>query len=620
MCALLVLAAACASGLVLGLVGAFSLALILPLMLGAAACGWWWRPRGAADEPRRPAWVAVLLFVAVAGFYAPGYDVVVHGSDATVYFDVGAHLARTGSLAIEDPLLDRMPPSLQRRVFPVLHGQPRLYRSISGLMFSDFHGPVWSTFSALPSVWLAFGWAVAGDVGARMVTPLLGAMAVTAIFLVLRALAGGVTALLAASLLAVALPQVFFARLPMGEVGGQALLWLALLALQRFQDTRAPIAAVAAGLGLGLASIARVELLIFIPLALLIGEIAGRAWRVRLPLVVLPPLLAGFAWAAFSAIFLPTHYTSALHWLLEPTRIAAAVSAAPSTLAIPILLAMMGVAFLWWQRGRRALWRIALVPLVAGWAWLFVGMDRSMSVGRALAWLPEYVGWGGAILALPGIALLLYRGHDRLVGRFAILLATVAALHLLVDLHAVATPVWAGRRLLPVVLPVVCWGVAACVVALGRRVRPLGAIAGALVLAFAVVPVSRIAGTDYWRGTSGQLAELAQRFPADAVVLTDMSFRESLLDVGLWLVHGRLSVAMPAGEPLDVMPGLILASRPRRVFLLRHAFLPKPKREGIRLDEVGTTALTLRIPGLEKTATLQVPIRIYEAFIAPRGS
>jgi hypothetical protein len=216
--------------------------------------------------------------------------------------------------------------------------------------------------------------------------------------------------------------------------------------------------------------------------------------------------------------------------------------------------------------------------------------------------------------------LLLYRGHERLSGRLAILLAGVAGMHLVLDLHAVATPVWAGRRLLPVVMPVLCWGVAACVVALGRRVRPVGVVVGALVLALGAVPVSRIAGSDYWQGTSDQLAELAQRFPADAVVLTDMSFRESLLDVGLWLVHGRPSIAMPAGPPLEVMPGLILASRPRRVFLLRHAFLPTPKREGIRLEEVAVTALSLRIPGLEGADALQVPIRIYEVFFARRGT
>jgi hypothetical protein len=148
----------------------------------------------------------------------------------------------------------------------------------------------------------------------------------------------------------------------------------------------------------------------------------------------------------------------------------------------------------------------------------------------------------------------------------------------------------------------------------------VGVIVGALVLALGVVPVSRIAGSDYWQGTSGQLAELASHFPADAVVLTDMSFRESLLDVGLWMVHGRPSIAMPAGAPLEVMPGLILASRPSRVFLLRHAFLPAPKREGIRLEEIAVTELSLRIPGLERADTLQVPIRIYEVFFAPRGS
>lgn len=620
-CGLLVLAAACATGLALGVAGVFSLALVAPCALLAGVVAWWARPREPVTAPSPgPWWEPLIVFVVVAAFSLPGYDVVVYGSDATAYFDVGAHLARTGALAIADPVLDRMPAPLQRRVFPVAvpGPEPSLYRSIAGLVFDGYGSPVWSTFSALPSVWLGLGWAAGGELGARAVTPLLGAASVTAVFLLLRGLAGRPTALCACALLALALPQVFFTRLPMGEVGGQAFLWLGLLALQRFEETRAPVAALACGAGLALATVARMEYALFLPLALLLGEVVGSGWRARLPRLAIPVVAAGIAWSAVATLVLvPTHYRAALAWTLDLGRVTAAGAAAPWQAALLALAALAAAAFLWQLRGRGALARIGFVVLLAAWAALYAGLGRSRAAGGALWWLPDYVGWGAAALALPGLLLLAWRGCDGRGGRLALLMAAVAGAHLALDLHAAGAAVWAGRRLLPVVLPVLCWGVAAVVVAIGRRSRGLGVAVAAVVLVLGARPVSGLVATGYWDGAGAQVASLAERFPDDAVLLLDASLRETLLDVGLWLVHRRTSVVLPApAGQLDTVPGLVLASRPARVFLLSHGMRPMPDRPGLRFVPVEGGALKLRLPGVDEVRTSLLPIQAYEVFIA----
>lgn len=619
-CGLLVLATACATGLALGVVGAFSLGLVAPLASFAGVAGWWWRPRDAAPAPERRAWwEPALLFVVAAAFYLPGYDAVVYGSDATAYFDVGAYLARTGSLGISDHVLERMPAPLQRRVFPLaVPGEvPGLYRSIAGLVFDGFGPPVWSTFSALPSVWLGIGWAAGGEIGARAVTPLLAATGVTAVFLLLRSIAGRVTALLTSLMLAVALPQVFFARLPMGEVGGQAFLWLGLLALQRFHETRAPVAALACGAGLGLAVVARLEYALFLPLALLAGEIAGRGWRIRLPHAAVPLVVAGFAWAAFATfVLVPTHYRFALAWLLDAQRVVSAGAAAPWQVALLAVAALAAGAFLWQLRGRRALARIGLVVLLATWAALYVGMGRSRAAGGALAWLPEYVGWGATVLALPGALLLLWRGTDAPGGRLALLLAAVAGAHLALDLHAAGAIVWAGRRLLPIALPVCCWAAATIVVEVGRRARGLGLAAAAVVLVLAARPARALVGTGYWDGAGAQVASLAARFPEQAILLLDAGLRESLLDVGLWLVHGRLSIVLPAPSgQLDNVAGLVRVSRPAPVFLLTHGMSPVPVASKLRFVPVEGGSLKLRLPGVAETHSMLLPVQAFEVFL-----
>jgi hypothetical protein len=620
-CGLLVLATACATGLALGVAGAFSLRIVAPLALLAGVAGWRVRPRDAtAAGARRTWWEPTLLFVVAAAVYLPGYDAVVYGSDATAYFDVGAYLARTGSLAMSDFVLEKMPVALQRRVFPVaVPGEvPGLYRSIAGLVFDGFGPPVWSTFSALPSVWLGIGWAAGGELGARVVTPLLAATGVTAVFLVLRAVAGRATALLTSLMLAVALPQVFFARLPMGEVGGQALLWLGLLALQRFHETRAPVAAIACGAGLGLATIARLEYALFLPLALLLGEIAGRGWRTRLPSAAVAIVVVALAWSAFATFALvPTHYRFALAWLLDVRRMTTAGAAAPWQAALLAVAALAAAAFLWASRGRRALARIGLVVLLAAWAALYAGMGRSRAAGGALAWLPEYVGWGATVLALPGALLLLWRGTEAPGGRLALLLAAVAGAHLALDLHAAGAIVWAGRRLLPIALPVVCWAAATIVVEIGRRRRGVGLAAGALLLVLAARPARALVGTAYWDGAGVQVASLAERFPRGAVLLLDASLRETLLDVGLWLVHGRLSIVLPAPSgQLDAVPGLILAARPAAVYLLTHGMSPMPNRAGLRFVPVEGGSLKLRLPGVGETHSTLLPVQAFEVFLA----
>ena len=101
--------AASAAGLGLVLLGRFS---AWPL-LGAgvqAAAAWAWRvresPQGDGPVLRwNQAWPILLLALLLR---IPPADVVQGGQDPGVYANVAAHIARTGGIAVDDPVFDRL--------------------------------------------------------------------------------------------------------------------------------------------------------------------------------------------------------------------------------------------------------------------------------------------------------------------------------------------------------------------------------------------------------------------------------------------------------------------------------------------------------------------------------
>jgi hypothetical protein len=597
------LGTACWLGLALGLIGAFHAPVVAGVGVLAAAAAWYARAATAGmGERGRPLLEAAGVLAACLALYLPGWDTAIYGSDSTVYSGTGAYLARTGALAIDDPVVAGAPDALVRSLFQrhgAVWGSPRS-RSAAGLVFEGLAPPVYSAFSQVPSVWLGVGQGLGGVRGATSVTPLLGALGVTFLYLLVRRLGGAWTALLASALLATSLPQVFFSRFPMSEIGAQAFVLGSMLALHRFEETRARVAALAAGLGLGMLVLARPEYLVFVPLALLAGWLVGG--RVRLPMaaLVVTGVLAAEA-VALLLVVVPTHYRRLLvHVRLVAMRLLAPLGLAGDVTLVVALVALVALfaGAVWWARrrsDRRPLWALAVVAGLA-WAAYYGSLASARTVGRPVLWLAEMSGWAVVALAVPGVVLL-WRRWTGAAGRLTVLLALVAAAHILVDAHAFPSAVWATRRLLPIVFPVLYAAAATVVVAVGTRWMPVAVVLVPLVLVTNTLPLRPIWGREYFDGGDAAVAAIAARVGPDAIVVLDPGLQPTLLDAALLLRHG-IGAIQVRGVQGDFGPlrSLVLAFPGRDVYLVRHALQGRTGRFDLFLDEAGTQVVELRLP------------------------
>jgi hypothetical protein len=521
--------------------------------------------------------LGVLVLFAALIVYGPGYDVTLYGADATVYQAAGRHLARAGRLAFADPVLDDLPVPLQRELFPA-HGSRAdapLARSLGGLVFVPGTHDVYSTFSQLPSAWLALGESIGGVRGLRWVTPLLASLALTAFFVFVRWHLGTASAWLAAALLGGALGQVFYARFPMAEAGGQFLLWSGLVAWADWLESHRRLAALVAGVAAGLLGCVRIEYAVLLPgAAMLLWASTG-----RLPLapvtVVAWGLLSAFA-AIFMGAIVPSHYGAAASAQmaalgravggLHPWRWAA-------------LAVLIGLALLGRRRHALGLGRAAVLAGTAAWLlYYWLGVVRSEAAGRSWSWVVMSTGWPGvglAVLGLPGLAWQLWR---RPSGRLVLVLGGLVGAHFLFDPRTIPLPLWGTRRLLPVVLPLIAASIASLCVTAWRIRGLLGLAAGGLALFSMATSARGVLFVPLFEApTAPAVEELARSLPPRAVVLIDPGLQGSLLDVPLTLVHGLSAIQLPgaAGHPAR-FDELLRALPPGPLVVLRPALLRSP--------------------------------------------
>jgi hypothetical protein len=185
------------------------------------------------------------------------------------------------------------------------------------------------------------------------------------------------------------------------------------------------------------------------------------------------------------------------------------------------------------------------------------------------------------------------------------MIAGVAAAHLLYDPHTVALPLWGERRFLPILLPVTMAATAATVAWVATRIsnRVIGpgvaVVLACGALAGVAWPARELWGSRYYEGGSDIAASLAAALPQDAVVLIDPTLAPALLDVPLLLVHGRDAVQLTgtAGRlgPLAALQA-ILPDRP--IFLLRSGVLPPPTSVDPPVEARGAADVSLLVPGV----------------------
>ena len=565
--------------LVLAELGRFRVDLLLALLVtgavGLALLAYAFGAEVTQPASRPPRLKPILEFGALlllcASLFVPPYEAVVAGSDATVYVNFGTRIAATGALEFEDGLVSRLPADARAGLFENrmrFDATGRYARFPGGFLIPDIAEPtVTAGFSPLFPVLTALFHEVASLRGSLFVAPVFATLSIGGLFLVAAHLGGRWAAWLTAVLTLSALPQIWFAKLPVPEMVAQYLVMTGLLAWLVSRRDHARRWAVAAGWFLGLACFAKVDLIVLLSVSLL----AFGAWRllarpergtgdIGCLLVAFGLLLLhnGAHYLAFDSHYRPyvehlirTSSLSTLFRHAEPTGTVAAIVAGL------LVAGLAAVVYTRPPRTRRRAGGVALAGILAAYAANYAATTTAR-IDETVVWLSWYVSWPVLILAALGLAWsfgagLPGRARGDAGGALALVLLAVVGLHYLYDPLESGVHIWSMRRFVPVVLPllmlVVSLAVAAMVSRIGLRYRRIVAAGVAAALVGLVVGPSLAAlGKRPWDGTLAQTAALARTFPADAVVLMSTGLAGTHIPTSLAYLHDLDTVLVQGGN------------------------------------------------------------------------
>ena len=234
----------------------------------------------------KPALAATAGILLCAALFLPPYETAVAGGDATVYLNFGRQIAHHGALEFEDALLRPLSPASRAELFRnrvPLDTTGQFARFPGGFLIADIADPtVTAGFSPLFPVLTALGHALVSPRAALVVAPLFATLSLVGLWCVARRLGGVHAAWLAATLTAVSLPQIWFAKLSVPETVAQCFVMAGVLAWLVACARGATRWALAAGWFLGLACFAKVDLLVLLPVFLLAVVALRLLTRVRL--------------------------------------------------------------------------------------------------------------------------------------------------------------------------------------------------------------------------------------------------------------------------------------------------------------------------------------------------
>ena len=616
------------------------------------------RGRGAASAPAVAPFslkgAAGLLAVAALGgaLYFPAYDSFIFGDDASAYLGLGREIAGAGRLTFDDPLLGEIPLDAREDLFlnrqrdwSSLHGSH--VRFPGGFLIADIEKPEVSTgFSPLFPVLAALFYEAMPESGAPPVTPLFAVLAVAGLFLLGASVGGARAGLLAALLLAVSLPQIWFARYPVPDVVAQFFVVAGLLALlAAFRDDRPWLAAAAGGL-FGMACFAKVDMIIM----LLVSLTAFCAWW-----VLVRPARGGrcCAWLLAACgvmlahnvahyLLFPSDYTRYLEDLLSRSYLLHLLTESLVAMALAGLglLATAAAAFSIFRRhgargaGTVRAGGIALLGLLAAHAvnYAFTTPGRFPDT---IFWLGWYLSWPVVALCAMALVWLLRSGR---VGSanpgltFLLVLVGVVSLHYLYDPLEDGDHIWSMRRFVPVVLPglllILATGAGRLIERIYVEYRTAATVATGLVLVALVGgPSVPVAGAPVWEGALHRTAELARGFPADAVVLVSPELAGTHLQTALAYQHGVDTVLVQERRPgaalRHVVDGWLERGRPVFVVAGNQGFsFPAPhlvlsNRRAMRIDVTTLERTFDRLP--RELVDNGVDLQILEAVRADDG-
>jgi hypothetical protein len=550
--------------------------------------------RGAASDRR--SLIAPLMALALVPTISPVIDTTLFSQDASVHRASGAWLARTGAFDIPDPALERLSEDQRFALFDVgsvTAWRLTLARLPGGVVLPDIDRAVsFPSFAHLLAVWVAIAEQTAGDGGVALLGPLFAFTAWWAIGLIAFADAGWIAAVAALALIASWLPEHWFARFLMPEILAQALVWSG-VAAARLASSPAfgggRVAGALTGITLGVAAFARLEQLgVFVP-SLLLARALLPADRRVFPRGALLPFVVVVAHAAVHLFLVPTDYGNRVVKIISVAWwnvVVAINSLAGGDGYVTIFIVryvlvpgslLGGAAWLVWtlRRDRRVPgFAVRANAAVLAMLWLVLlysfGLPASFPAVRALFWYVPWTVWGAiaagasTVARLPGLDLAL----------------VIEAADQLFHARVTAEQVWASRRLVTVVLPLIALAAARAAagpsgVAAGGRTLAARALVAVSVL-LGVVSLAPTAGRTFQQGGADLAERIAARLPADALVVLARPLDWTHLAASLWLRHGRTTIVVRDRPGFEAALGGLLEGDERPRFLLAGAASDTP--------------------------------------------
>jgi 4-amino-4-deoxy-L-arabinose transferase-like glycosyltransferase len=213
-------------------------------------------------KTQHPVWLlAAVISVAALLFFHP-HEFVFGGADAGVYVNLGASISSSGGWRIEDPDVAALDPAL----YPALFREHPSYFIPRYIQLPGFYleepskGVITPQFYPLHPVWMAILYSLGGLETGLGATPLWGVLGCVALYFAAQAVFAKRTGLLAMAFLVLSATQIWFSRYPTSEVLTQFLLFGGIYAFVLYLQDTSPWHALLAGLALGEATLARIDL------------------------------------------------------------------------------------------------------------------------------------------------------------------------------------------------------------------------------------------------------------------------------------------------------------------------------------------------------------------------
>jgi hypothetical protein len=545
----------------------------LAILLGATVTVLFSFPRRPRSGPRltRSALLSAAAAIAIlVATLAPASEDVLGGRDQGVYTNTAGWMAARGTIRIDSPPLASV---------AALRDGPF---STSGPHLAGFHvvdperGEIRPQFLHLLPAYMAVGHWLGGIRGALLVPPLIGVFSGLAVFCFVRRMLGDGPALVAVTLLALNLAQMWGLRSPYSEGFAQLTVFAALWAIDRAHETGGLRWGVLAGAALGAAFLNRIDAAL-VPMALAPAIVALQAHQNQPPRWVTHALLpAALLLAACGTVYAlllsPIYVALNLNRTVQLVAAAGVVlagCAAAMALRTPARALLDSV-----DRWSRTAWFVAGGLLSAAFVfalWIRPSFEVFYRVTRSgrrlygeqsLARVGWYFSEAGLILALAGCLLLLHRWLRRRQPRWAPFLFLLLAFSLLFFYKPVVAPdhPWMMRRYLPVIVPgfvIAITALAAWGWSLAGRWRRTGRALAVAVVAIVGVHEIRMSAP-FWRfrehqGAIAQLRAVAALVPEDALLLSRGVGVESRIATPLALLWGRPVLPVIGGD--DGRPG-----------------------------------------------------------------